>query len=103
MSNRTWTCLTCRKSYRRDRSIISVKCSMCHGLCECVHWKIRVPSPKRTKAWDEFWAAYKSEKALLEAFHRGELRRDATLKLLNMQLRVEQKAGNKPKKKIKSN
>jgi hypothetical protein len=50
---------------------------------------MRVPSPKRTKAWDEFWAKYKAEKALLEAFHRGELKQDVSLELLNMQLHVE--------------
>jgi hypothetical protein len=55
-------------------------------LCEYVHWKIRVPSPKRVNAWNEFWSKYKAEKSLLEAFHRGDLHEDVTLELLNMQL-----------------
>lgn len=92
MSNRTWTCVACRKSFRRMQSITSVNCSSCHEPCEYVHWKMRVPSPKREKAWDEFWAKYKAEKALLEAFYRGKLRQDVTLELLNMQLHVKQES-----------
>jgi hypothetical protein len=88
MSNRTWTCIHCRKSYRRSQSITAVECPTCHEPCEYVHWKIRVPSPKRIKAWDEFWSKYNAEKSLLDAFHRGELRHDVTLELLNMQLHV---------------
>src|SRR5262245_4335397 len=88
MSNRTWTCLSCRKSYRRSQSITAVHCPTCHALCEYVHWKIRVPSPKRVKTWNEFWSKYKAEKSLLDAFNRGELREDVTLELLNMKLQV---------------
>jgi hypothetical protein len=54
-----------------------------------VHWKTRLPSPRRAKEWDEFWAKYRAEKALLDAFHRGELHESVTLELLNMQLHVE--------------
>jgi hypothetical protein len=73
---------------------MAVDCPTCHGPCEYVHWKIRVPSPQRIKAWDEFWSKYKAEKSLLDMFHRGELREDVTLELLNMQLyaRVRTKA-----------
>jgi hypothetical protein len=92
MSNRTWTCVPCRKSYRRVQTTTSLECPGCHGPCEYVHWKIRVPSPKRTKAWEEFWAKYKVEKALLDAFHRGELRQDVKLELLNVQLHVTEPA-----------
>ena len=68
------------------QAITAVACSTCHGLCEYVHSKIRVPSPKRIKAWDEFWSKYRAEKSLLDAFHRGELRHDVTLELLNVPL-----------------
>jgi hypothetical protein len=88
MSNRTWTCISCRKSYRRSQSITAVDCPTCHGPCEYVHWKIRVPSPKRVKVWNEFWSKYKAEKSLLEAFHRGELHEDVKLELLNMLLHI---------------
>lgn len=88
MSNRTWTCISCRKSYRRTQTITAVNCPTCHGQCEYVHWKIRVPSPKRIKAWNEFWSKYKAEKSLIEAFHRGELRESVTLELLNAYLHV---------------
>jgi hypothetical protein len=86
MSNRTWTCISCRKSYRRSQSVTAVYCPTCHGPCEYVHWKIRIPSPKRTKAWNSFWSKYRVEKSLLAAFYRGELQEDVTLELLNMQL-----------------
>ena len=88
MSNRTWTCVRCRKSYRRVQAITAVACSTCHGPCEYVHSKIRVPSPKRVKAWDEFWAKYLAEKVQLATYHRGELRQGVTLELLRIQLPV---------------
>ena len=88
MSNRTWTCVPCRKSYRRVQSVTAVECPHCHRPCEYVHWKMRVPSPRRAKQWDEFWAKYRAEKALLDAFSRGELRESVRLELLNMQLHV---------------
>src|SRR5437867_496289 len=76
MSKRTWICVPCRKSYRRKQSITSVECPSCHGTCECVDSRIRIPSPKRTMEWDEFWVRYKAqkqdEKAFLEASHRVE-------------------------------
>lgn len=70
MSKRTWTCVPCRKSYRRKQSITSVECPSCHGLCVSVHWSVRIPSPKRIKEWDEFWAQYKADEALREDVER---------------------------------
>jgi hypothetical protein len=49
---------------------------------------MRVPPPRRTKEWDQFWTKYRAEKALLDVFHRGELHESVTLELLNMQLHV---------------
>lgn len=86
MSNRTWACVPCRKSYRRAQSVEAVVCAECHQPCEAVPWKLRVPSPRRDKEWEAFWAAYRAEKALLEAYRRGELRETLTLPLLNMVL-----------------
>jgi DNA-directed RNA polymerase subunit RPC12/RpoP len=86
VSNRTWTCVPCRKSFRRDQSVAAVACPHCHQPCEYVHWKMRVPSPRRVKEWEAFWAAYRAEKALLAAHHRGELRELVELPLLNMVL-----------------
>jgi hypothetical protein len=74
MSNRTWTCVPCRKSFRRLSTVIALACPHCHQPCEYVHLKIRVPSPRRVKEWTAFWAAYRAEKALLDASYRGELR-----------------------------
>lgn len=75
MSNRTWTCVPCRKSYRRVQSVETVACPHRHQSCESVHWKMRVPSPRRTKEWKAFWVAYRAEKAQLAAHNCGELRR----------------------------
>ena len=93
MSNRTWVCVPCRKSFRRVQTITAVECPQCHLPCEYVHWKMRVPSPRRAKTWDEFWVKYRAEKALLAAFRRGELRESTRLELLNMQLRVTDRRG----------
>jgi len=89
MSQRTWVCVPCRKSYRRSQEVQSVVCPTCGAGCEYVHWKIRIPSPKRAKAWAEFWTQYRAEKALLEAHGRGELRETVRLKLLNMELHAQ--------------
>jgi DNA-directed RNA polymerase subunit RPC12/RpoP len=86
MSQRTWVCVPCRKSYRRSQEVQLVRCPTCGEECEYVHWKIRIPSPRRPKRWAEFWAKYRAEKALLDAFHRGELRERVRLELLKMEL-----------------
>lgn len=88
MSQRTWVCVPCGKSYRRGQGAEHVLCPHCHGPCEYVHWKMHIPSPRQRKAWNAFWAKYRAEKDLLDAFNRGELRESVTLELLNMHLRV---------------
>jgi len=86
MSQRTWVCVSCCKSYRRAQDLPSLQCPTCQAACENVHWKIRIPSPKRPKVWAAFWTKYRAEKALLDAFHRGELKESVRLELLNMEL-----------------
>jgi DNA-directed RNA polymerase subunit RPC12/RpoP len=86
MSQRTWVCVSCRKSYRRSQEVPSVRCPTCGSDCEYVHWKIRIPSPRRQKQWDTFWTKYRAEKALLDTAQRGELRESVYLELLNMEL-----------------
>jgi len=88
MSQRAWVCVPCGKSYRRRQDVQSVQCPTCREACEYVHWKIRIPSPKQRKVWEEFWEQYWAEKALLNAYRRGELRESIQLKLLNMELHV---------------
>jgi hypothetical protein len=70
MGKRTWTCVTCRMSYRRKPSLKSVKCPTCQRPCESVPLWIRIPSPKQTKEWDAFWSDYKAKKALQEDMER---------------------------------
>ena len=88
MSNRTWACVQCRKSYRRVQTISSVACPECHQSCEQVEWKMRIPSPDNHKEWGEFWSAYRAEKALEAAYLQGELHESVYLPLLNRHLAV---------------
>ena len=85
--NLTWLCISCRKSYRHPQSGRSLACPICHGPFERIPRPgIRVSSPKSIKAWDEFWAKYKAEKSLLDAYVGGELREKVNLELFNIQL-----------------
>jgi hypothetical protein len=70
MSKRTWICVPCRKSYVHKKSLVSVECPSCHGPCENGDNVYGLPSPKRTKEWDEFWARYKADKAVWEDVER---------------------------------
>ncbi len=83
MSNRTWVCVDCGKSYRRNQLVDSVVCSICGDPCEYVHWKIHIPSPKRAKEWMDFWAAYRREKQLIKRFVDDPSIKEITLELLN--------------------
>lgn len=82
----TWNCVSCRRQYRQSQSGRAVICPMCSGSCERVVSGIRVPSPRRVRAWDEFWEQYRVEKSLLDAYARGELREAVKLKLFNIEL-----------------
>lgn len=84
MSNRTWACVPCCKSYRRVQSVAAVACPHCHEPCEYLDWKMRVPSPRKVKEWEGFWVAYRAEQALLATHRRGELREAVVLRLLGM-------------------
>ena len=83
MSNRTWACVDCGKSYRRPQTVRTVKCSVCGQECESVHWKIHIPSPRKKKEWLEFWTLYRREKRLLDEFQRNPRIKVVTLALLN--------------------
>ena len=84
MSNRTWACIECGKTYRRDQNSDSpVKCTICGNECEYVHWKIHVPSPKRKKEWRKFWEIYKKEKRLIELWENDQTVGEINLELLN--------------------
>jgi len=93
MSQRTWVCIPCGKSYRRSQDVEALRCPSCRQFCEYVHWKIRIPSPSQRVKWDQFWEKYREEKKLLLAFHRGELQVSVNLELLNMALKVERSPG----------
>lgn len=88
MSQRTWACVPCRKSYRRPWNVPAFACPSCKASCEFVHWKVRIPSPRRPRAWRRFWDEYRAEKALLDRHRRGELREGVLLKILNLSLHV---------------
>lgn len=86
MSNRTWACIECGRTYRRDQSIEQVRCAECGQACEYVHWKVRVPSPKDQRAWASFWEKYLEEKRLLAKYRDGTLREPVNLEILGMDL-----------------
>jgi hypothetical protein len=87
MSNRTWVCIKCGKTYRRDQKFNQiVKCALCKKECEYVHWKIHIPSPKNRKIWNQFWKDYTLEKQILNDFSNGKHIENTTLKILNMNL-----------------
>src|SRR5579885_1416069 len=86
MSNRTWACIDCGKTYRRNQNVASVRCAICSNFCEYVHWKIRVPSPKNRKTWEKFWLRYKAEKRLLAEYHASGRRMSVHLEILNLDL-----------------
>ena len=86
MSNRTWVCVECGKSYRRVQTVKSVRCAICRKACEYVHWKIHIPSPRKTKEWQRFWTIYKKEKRLIDLWVRDKSVREINLKLLNRKL-----------------
>ena len=87
MSNRTWACIKCGKTYRRDQNEDhQVICSICRNPCEYVHWKIRVPSPKKKKEWLRFWDIYLKEKRQIDLWQNDQTIEEITLDLLNMKL-----------------
>lgn len=83
MSNRTWVCLPCEKSYRRAQSVAVVTCALCGEPCEYVHWKLHIPSPRSTKAWRTFWDQYRFEKRELARFEADPNVKEVVLPLLN--------------------
>lgn len=83
MSNRTWVCVDCGKSYRRIRSVADVSCSICGKPCEYVHWKIHIPSPRKKREWEAFWTLYRRETQLIERFKRDPRIKEIALELLN--------------------
>jgi len=84
--NRVWSCISCRKSYRRS-AVPAFVCPICHQQCQRVPPGIRVPTPKRVKAWNEFWTQYKAEKSLLDTYSRGELREKVKLEIFDIELK----------------
>jgi hypothetical protein len=83
MSNRTWVCVDCGKSYRRRQNVEAVPCAVCGKGCEYVHWKLHIPSPRKKKQWEEFWTVYRRETELIERFKADPRIKEITLDLLN--------------------
>jgi hypothetical protein len=91
---RTWNCITCRRRFRCS-ALPPLVCPACHEVCEQVPCGIKVPTPRRTKAWDEFWTRYKAERELLDAYAAGELRENVKLEIFRIHLKpkVPEKRG----------
>jgi hypothetical protein len=82
----TWCCVPCRQRYRQPQSGRAVVCAACGGPCERPVSGIRVPAPRYAKAWDRFWAQYRVEVALLDAYGRGEAQGPVRLELFGLML-----------------
>jgi len=92
MSNRTWACIDCGKTYRRDQNYTgNVLCAICRKECEYVHWKIHLPSPKKKKEWSAFWEIYLLEKNKLDKWNIDGSIEVIKLDLLNMTLHPKRK------------
>ncbi len=96
MSNRTWACIPCRKTFRRIQTEALLSCPQCGAACEFVDWKMRVPPTRNVKRWIEFWNQYRQEKRTLQNFHEGTLKSETKLELLNMMLHVETRSHTAP-------
>ncbi|WP_312528230.1 hypothetical protein [Comamonas sp.] len=83
MSNRTFACLDCRKLQRRDQNLAHFYCPICAKECVCVPWKLHVPSPRKLRKWNAFWAQYFLEMRQLEAFRANKNIAEVYLPLLN--------------------
>jgi DNA-directed RNA polymerase subunit RPC12/RpoP len=86
MIMQTHSCVPCRQRYRQPQSGRPVLCKECSKECERVIIGIRVPSPRYAKAWDRFWAQYRAEKALLDAYANNEVSGPITLELFDVRL-----------------
>src|SRR5260370_36689868 len=96
--NRLWNCVRCRKRYRCS-AIPAFVCPICHETCEHVPWGIRVPMPRRIKAWDHFWTQFKAEKSLLDAYCHGKLRDKVKLEIFDIELKGKTSATRKRRRK----
>lgn len=68
MSNRTFACLGCRKLQRRDQHTEHFFCPICADESVRVPWKLHVPSSRKVRKWNNFWARYFLEMRSLEEF-----------------------------------
>ena len=83
MSNRTFVCLSCKKLNRKDQSVKTFYCPICHKECIQVHKKLHVPAPKKKKKWDKFWSQYLYELRQIEEFNGNKNIKRIELPLLN--------------------
>lgn len=83
---RTHYCVPCRQRYRQPQSGRPVLCVECGSECEQASLGIRVPAPRYAKAWDRFWAQYRAEKALLDAYGNDVVSGPITLELFGIRL-----------------
>jgi hypothetical protein len=91
---RTWNCIGCRKRFRRS-ALPPLLCPNCGEPCE--HCPFKVPTPRRAKAWDQFWTRYKAERALVDAYVAGELRESVQLEIYGVRLKpkIPEKGGHR--------
>jgi hypothetical protein len=53
-SNTTWACFECREAVRRPRyNCVAVNCACCGQPCRNIGHRIRLPSKRAVKAWEQ--------------------------------------------------
>jgi DNA-directed RNA polymerase subunit RPC12/RpoP len=91
VSNRTWACVKCGKTYRRPLETMQVRCAGCGDACERIPTKIRVPSPANRSKWNQFWREYHHEVDLFRRWQNRQLEEDVTLPILRIFLHANRK------------
>jgi hypothetical protein len=86
VSNRTWVCIKCGKTYRRAEGTLQVRCAGCGDACESIPTKIRVPSPVNRLRWEQFWREYPEEVRIFREWKSGKLKQDVRLPILKVYL-----------------
>jgi hypothetical protein len=69
MSNANWVCFECREAVRRPGNTrVAVLCPSCGQPCRSIGHRIRLPSKRAGKAWDELRASLQAQ-AIASAEH----------------------------------
>ncbi len=94
MSNETWACFECRETVRRPGyARAAVLCPGCGKACKNLGHKLRMPSKRHSKAWQELLSSL--QEARITAKEYEQQVRLKTMRELNAEIaRLEAKGTN---------